>query len=132
LNPPSMRSVRACPQLSRLVVTPPNIGDGLDTKFDVRVRQKERQLRHAIITYIGTASDFTGEFAQLSFENRPKKKRSRAGNYCRFVTGDCDFPPGRTRFPIFRYIVPYLMPIPSRGHIVAQLPFPLSAMPWKH
>ena len=35
-------------------------GYGTDTKFDISVRQKERLLRKAIITYIGTASQFTG------------------------------------------------------------------------
>jgi len=34
-------------------------GYGTDTKFDINVRQKERMLRKAIITYVGAASEFT-------------------------------------------------------------------------
>ena len=37
------------------------IGYGVETKFDLRVRQQIRALRHVIIFYLGTASEFTGK-----------------------------------------------------------------------
>jgi nuclear pore complex protein Nup205 len=36
------------------------VGYGSETKFDIRVRQRERLLRKSIIVYVGAASEFTG------------------------------------------------------------------------
>ncbi|KAJ4481027.1 nucleoporin Nup186/Nup192/Nup205 [Lentinula aciculospora] len=36
-----------------------SVGFGSDSKFDIEVRRKERLLRKALITYVGTTSDFT-------------------------------------------------------------------------
>jgi len=38
------------------------LGHSSDTKFDVNVRQKERLIRKAMLTYLGTASEFTGKY----------------------------------------------------------------------
>jgi nuclear pore complex protein Nup205 len=43
------------------MLTGRSIGLGTETKFDVNVRRQERLLRKAIVMYLGTASDFTGE-----------------------------------------------------------------------
>jgi hypothetical protein len=37
------------------------VGYGNQTKFDVKIRRKERLLRKSVVSYIGTASEFTGK-----------------------------------------------------------------------
>jgi nuclear pore complex protein Nup205 len=52
---------RACPvpSAASLLTFDMLIGYSSETKFDLSVRIKERQLRQAIVTYIGSASEFT-------------------------------------------------------------------------
>jgi hypothetical protein len=38
------------------------LGHGSDTKFDVNVRQREQLIRKVMVTYLGTASEFTGKY----------------------------------------------------------------------
>jgi hypothetical protein len=38
-----------------------NSGHGSETKFDLKVRHKERLLRKVMVAYLGAASEFTGK-----------------------------------------------------------------------
>jgi hypothetical protein len=42
------------------------VGYGNQTKFDVKIRRKERLLRKSVVSYIGAASEFTGKFLRCS------------------------------------------------------------------
>ena len=56
-----MLSVCRLQPVPRHTLTVPSSGLGSRSKFDVLVEKKERLLRKSVISYIGAASEFTGQ-----------------------------------------------------------------------
>jgi nuclear pore complex protein Nup205 len=76
-------------------------GHGGVSKFDLKVRRKEELLRKAIISYIGSASDFTGTFRTLVCDVFLSSCRNR--DQLGPVTHHCHTKTRRARLKVFRY-----------------------------
>lgn len=82
-----------------------NLGHGSETKFDLKVRHKERLLRKVMVAYLGAASDFTGKHRPVRPATMTLTCEIRTRNYTRALTDHLDTSTRRPILSLRRYVL---------------------------